>query len=320
MEKLKRIFSPLILLLAAIIWGFAFVAQDAADTVPAFTLGAARSLLGAIFLFALIPVLDRLRGSERRLFSRHGVGINKIELASGAVLGVVLAIASVFQQLGISSGTDGGKAAFITALYIVFVPIYALALKRRASLNAWVSVGIAAAGFYLLCIRGDFSIAPSDMLVALCALIFPIHILLIDRYSPLCDGVRMSAVQFLSATVVNTVFALIFEGVESFSTVGDNLLPILYLGIGSSGIAYTLQIIGQRGSDPTSSAIILSLESVFGVIGTAVILHQTLTPREYIGCAVLLVAVLLSQINPVELIKEKRQNIDTGRHESATEE
>ena len=130
----------------------------------------------------------------------------------------------------------------------------------------------------------------------------------------------MSAVQFLSATVVNTVFALIFEGVESFSTIGDNLIPILYLGIGSRGIAYTLQIIGQRGSDPTSSAIILSLESVFGVIGTAVILHQTLTPREYIGCAVLLVAVLLSQINPVELIREKRRKTDKGSDESGAEE
>ena len=294
---LKRLVSPFILLLASVIWGFAFAAQDAASEVPAFTLGFGRSLLATVFLALLIPILDRVRGSERRLFSSHGVGLNRDELLGGAIAGVFLAIASVLQQLGINMGTDGGKAAFITALYVVIVPIYALALKKRAALNVWISVGIAAVGFYLLCIKSDLTVAPSDLLVAGCALLFPVQILAIDRFAPRCDGVRMSLVQFATATVVNAIFALIFEGGIDFIAMGADILPLLYLGIGSSGIAYTLQIIGQRGTDPSAATLILSLESVFGVIGTAAFLGQSLTLREYLGCGIVLTAVILSELD-----------------------
>ena len=294
---LKRLASPLILLAAAVIWGFAFAAQDAASEVPAFSLGFGRSLLACLFLIPVIMVFDRVKNSERRLFSSHGVGLNRAELVGGAIAGVMLALASALQQLGINNGTDGGKAAFITALYVVIVPIYALALGKRAAINVWGGVIIAAVGFYFLCIKSDFTVAPSDLLVAGCALLFPIQILAIDRFSPRCDGVRMSLVQFATATVVNAIFALAVEGGIDFSAMLADILPLLYLGIGSSGVAYTLQIIGQRGADPSAATLILSLESVFGVIGTALFLGQSLTLREYLGCGIVLVAVILSQLD-----------------------
>ena len=299
--KFKKLLSPALLVSAAMIWGFAFAAQDAASEVPAFTLGAVRSLLAGIFLVIIIPIFDRVHGGDRRLFSLSGkrpsVDLSRSELIGGAICGVILALASALQQIGIASGTDGGKAAFITALYVVLVPIYGLALKRRAPLNVWISVGIAVVGFYFLCINDGFSIATEDLLVVGGALVFPFHILAIDRFAPKCDGVRMSMVQFFVAAAVNAVLALILDGATDPSLLLEHTLPVLFLGIGSSGIAYTLQIVGQKGTPPAAASILLSLESVFGVIGTAMFLGQTLRPREYIGCAIVLLAVILSQLS-----------------------
>ena len=305
MNKKKYIASSL-LLLAAVIWGFAFAAQDAASGMGAFTLGFARSIIAGVFLIFVVILFDRVTGSERKLFSKRGIDLNKSELIGGVIIGTVLVIASAFQQIGINSGTDGGKAAFITALYVVLVPIYALALKKRAALNVWISVGIAVVGFYLLCIKDDFTVALSDLLVIAASMIFPIHILTIDRFSAKCDGIRMSMVQFFTAAVLNLTVALVTEGTGELSLVVPNILPILFLGIGSSGIAYTLQIIGQKDVPPAAASIILSLESVFGVIGTALFLGQTLSPREYLGCAVVLLAVILSQIDFKTIIKKHR--------------
>lgn len=305
--KRNKLLSPLLLLAASMIWGFAFAAQDAASDVGAFTLGFARSLIAGIFLIFVVILLDKVTANGRRLFARGKIDINKYELIGGVICGAVLTIASAFQQIGINQGTDGGKAAFITALYVVMVPIYSLALKKKAPVNVWISIGIAIIGFYLLCIKNDLSIEPSDALVLICALIFPIHILTIDRFSPKCDGVRMSMVQFFSAAIINLIPTILLERGSGIGVVFDNVLPILFLGIGSSGIAYTLQIIGQNGINPSAAAIILSLESVFGVVGTAIFLGQTLTPREYIGCAVVLIAVILSQID-LSLFKHKRKN------------
>ena len=293
------------LLVASMIWGFAFAAQDAASEVGAFTLGFARSLIAGVFLIFVIILLDRAMRTERKLFSRGKIDITKYELIGGVICGTVLALASAFQQIGINRGTDGGKAAFITALYVVVVPIYSLLLKKRAPLNVWISVGIAAVGFYLLCIKNDLTVSLSDLLVVACSLIFPIHILAIDHFSPRCDGVRMSMVQFFTAAFINLVIALFTERGAEVTSVFDNILPILFLGIGSSGIAYTLQIIGQKGVNPSAAAIILSLESVFGVVGTAMFLGQTLSVREYIGCGVVLIAVILSQIDFKSFVKNK---------------
>lgn len=305
--KYKKLISPAILLAAAMIWGFAFAAQDAASEVGAFTLGFSRSIIAGVFLIAVVMILDRITKNGRVLFSKRGVDINRDEMIGGVICGVILAAASAFQQIGINAGTDGGKAAFITALYVVLVPIYALALKKKAPINVWVSIVIAMVGFYLLCIKENLTMAPSDILVVIAAVIFPIHILTIDHFSPRCDGVRMSMVQFFVAAIVNLIIALIAESPLDFPLVADNILPILFLGIGSSGVAYTLQIIGQKGVNPAVASIILSLESVFGVIGTALFLGQTLSLREYIGCAVVLAAVVLSQIDLTAIKKTKTE-------------
>ena len=302
----KKYISTALLFMAAVIWGFAFAAQDSASNMGAFTLGFARSVVAGVFLIGVILAFDKISGSQRRLFSKKGVDLNRIEIIGGIIIGTVLTVASAFQQLGINAGTDGGKAAFITALYVILVPIYALALRKKAPINVWISVAIAVVGFYLLCIKDDFSIAFSDLLVIAAAMIFPVHILTIDHFSPKCDGIRMSMVQFFTAAVLNLVIALIAEGVGELGTVMPNILPVLYLGIGSSGIAYTLQILGQKDVNPAVASIILSLESVFGVIGTALFLGQTLTPREYLGCAIVLVAVILSQIDFTTLLKKNK--------------
>ena len=305
----KKYLSSALLLLAAIIWGFAFAAQDAASEVGAFTLGFSRSIVAGIFLIGAVMLFDKLLGTGRHLFSKQGIDLNRHELIGGVIIGAVLTAASAFQQIGINSGTDGGKAAFITALYVILVPIYALALKKRAPINVWISIGIAVVGFYLLCIKTDLTIAPSDLLVVCASLIFPVHILTIDHFSVKCDGIRMSMVQFFTAAILNLIIALIAEGPSELGEIFPAIGPILFLGIGSSGIAYTLQIIGQKGVNPAAASIILSLESVFGVIGTALFLGQTLTPREYLGCAVVLVAVILSQIDLSSFIKKaKREN------------
>lgn len=310
----RKYISTALLFVAAVIWGFAFAAQDAASDMGAFTLGFARSIVAGVFLVGVVIIFDKLLGTGRQLFSRRGIDVNKTELISGSIIGVVLVVASAFQQIGINSGTDGGKAAFITALYVVLVPVYALALKKRAPINVWISIAIAVVGFYFLCIKSDLTVAPSDLLVIGASMIFPIHILTIDHFSPKCDGIRMSMVQFFTASVLNLVIALIAEGPAQFGMIIPNMMPILYLGIGSSGIAYTLQILGQKGVNPAAASIILALESVFGIIGTALFLGQMLTPREYLGCAIVLVAVVFSQID-LEAIAKKRKKTEEQKTE-----
>lgn len=294
--KIKKYIPHLLLLLAAMIWGFGFAAQDAIEGLGALTIGASRNWMAGFFLILVTMAMDRVRGNDRRLISRRGIDLTKTEIIGGILCGVALTAASFFQQAGISAGTNGGKAAFITSLYVVLVPIYALALKKKAPFNVWIGVAIAAVGFYLLCVKSDLTISAEDILVILCALIFPLHILIIDHFSPRTDGVRLSMIQFFTCALIQTVLALVLEWPLDIVGVGANLLPLIYLGIGSSGVAYTLQILGQNGVNPAAASIIMSLESVFGVIGTAIVLGTQLEVREYIGCAIVLVAVILSQL------------------------
>lgn len=303
---IKKLLSPSLLLLAAILWGFAFVAQDKSSEIPPFTLGWARSVIAGVFLIFIIILIDRVMKTGRKLISKRGIDFNRHELIGGAICGVVLALASLFQQMGINAGTDGGKAAFITALYVVLVPIYALVLRKRATVTVWVAVGISVIGFYLLCIKEDLTVLPSDLLCLLGSALFPVHILTIDHFSAKCDGVRMSCIQFFSAAVFNGIMALILERPLAFSSVGVSILPVLYLGIVSSGVAYTLQIIGQKDVPPAAASIILSLESVFGAIGAAIILGSKMTLREYAGCAIVFLAVVLSEIDIKSLFKKKK--------------
>ncbi len=246
-----------------------------------------------------IPFLDKFRKTERHLIQKgKAPDFNKTEIIGGIICGAILTVATAFQQTGLGDGTDAGKAAFITALYVVIVPILTMFSGRLTPINVWISIAIAVVGFYLLCIKENFTIVPSDALVLVCALIFSLHIIAIDRFSPRCDGVRMSCVQFFSAFVFNLIFALIFEGTVPFAEIFDKLPSLLYLGICSSGIAYTLQIVGQGqdNANPSVASIVLSLESVFGVIGGALLLGEVMQPREYVGCAVVFVSVVLSQI------------------------
>ena len=307
MKRLTKFISPVLLVLAALIWGLAFSAQKSAEAIPPLTLGAARSLFAAVFLIFVIIAFDAVQKNGRKLISKRGIDLTRVEIIGGIICGAVLALASFFQQLGMNEGTDAGKSAFITALYVVLVPIYAICLKKRAPLNVWISMPIAVVGFYLLCITDSFSIEPSDVYVIICSLIFPIHILAIDRFSPSCDGIRMSCVQFFAAAVINAILALIFESPIAFGAIGDALLSVIYLGICSSGIAYTLQIIGQRGTDPAAASILLSLESVFGVLGAAMLLGETMSTREYIGCGVVFVAVIISELDLKAIFRRKNR-------------
>ena len=271
---MKKHLSSLLFLIAAMLWGFAFSAQKGAANLSTFTIGSVRNIFATLFLLAAIPCLDKFTKNGRRLISRERLfDFNKQELIGGAICGTILTVASAFQQFGVGEGTDAGKAAFITALYVVIVPLISLIFGKKSPLNVWISVGIAVVGFYFLCIKDDFSVVFSDMLVLLCAVIFALHIIAIDKYSPGCDGVRLSCVQFFVAFILNTALTLVFDSPIDFAIIAEALPSLIYLGICSSGIAYTLQIVGQ-GMDnvnPAVASIILSLESVFGVIGAAIV-------------------------------------------------
>ena len=295
MNSLKKIIPPLLCLTAAMIWGFAFTAQKGAAMLDAFTVGSLRNIFATLFLLAVIPLFDKMKqkatGEKRKKF------FTKTELLGGAVCGIILTAASAFQQTGLQDGTDAGKAAFITALYVVLVPVISLALGKRTALSVWISVFVAAIGFYFLCIKGDFTLTPSDTLVLICALIFALHIIAIDRFSPSSDGVRLSCVQFFVSFILNSILVLIFEFPISTEALGEALPSLLYLGVCSSGIAYTLQILAQKDINPAACSVILSLESVFGVIGGAIFIGERMTGREYLGCAIVFFAVILSQID-----------------------
>ena len=300
---MKKRISTLLLVIATVIWGVAFISQKQAAVIPAFTVGSARSLLASIFLFAMIPIMDRLTKNGRGIDAKRGMlDFTKRELIGGLIAGIIMAVATAFQQYGLA-GTDAGKAAFITALYVVFVPIMSTFLGKKPSLFSIISIPVAIIGFYFLCIKPGSTIELSDALVLVCAIIFAIHIIAIDRFSSDCDGVRLSFIQFFVAFVLNTLLAFIVEG--GIDIVGSiSVLPsLLFLGICSSGIAYTLQIIGQKDTDPTVASMILSLESVFGIIGAALFLGEKMSMREYIGCGIVFIAILLAQIDIVSLKK-----------------
>jgi len=295
---MKKKLSPLILLLASVIWGAAFVAQKAASELPPFTLIAVRSVFAVIFLIPVIAVSDRLTSNGRRLFIKKKpfVGITKRELLSGAICGVFLFVASALQQIGIAD-TDTGKASFITALYVVIVPIYALFFGKRSSVTVWISVGLAMVGFYFLCLSGGFTLAFSDLVILLCAFVFAMQITAIDKSLEYCEPIRLSAVQFLTSAVLGIAVALMFESPISFDKIVGFLPELLFLGIGSSGVAYTCQIIGQKDTPAPVATIILSLESVFGALAAAIFLGERLSVPEYIGCAIVFLAVVLAQLD-----------------------
>ena len=309
---MRKKLSPLILLLASVIWGAAFVAQKAASELAPFTLIAVRSVFAVIFLIPVTVISDKLTGSERRLFisRKPYIGITLRELVSGALCGVFLFVASALQQIGIAD-TDTGKASFITALYVVIVPIYALFFGKRSPVTVWISVGLAMVGFYFLCLSGGFTLALSDLVILICAFVFAMQITCIDKSLERCEPIRLSMIQFLTSAVLGVAVALIFESPIAFDKILTYMPELLFLGIGSSGIAYTCQIIGQKDTPAPVATIILSLESVFGALAAAIFLEERLSTEEYIGCAIVFLAVVLAQLDVKTIfLKLKSRCID----------
>ena len=295
----KKMLSNIMLLITAIIWGSAFVAQKSGmDYIEPFTYGGIRTFIGGL---ALIPVIlfmnnrsSKKAGKEEptKAFDPEK---DKTAFIGGLCCGAALFVASSLQQFGMLY-TTAGKAGFITTLYVVFVPILSLFLRKRVRPVMWICVALGAAGLYLLCMTdASFKLQRGDTLVLLCAVAFAIHILVIDYFAPKADGVKISCVQFLFAGALGILCMFLFETPDL-----DNILacwlPILYAGLLSSGVGYTLQIVAQKDADPTAASLILCLESVFAVISGAIILHETMSLRELSGCAVIFLAVIISNL------------------------
>lgn len=297
MRKTGQMRNSLLLLLTAFIWGVAFVAQSVGgDAVGCFTFNGVRSLIGAVVLIPVIFFLDAQKKrelGEKKFLEQKGDP--KTLLLGGICCGVMLCIASNFQQFGISF-TTVGKAGFITAMYILIVPILGLFMKKKVGPKVWIGVVLATIGLYMLCMTSErFSLSKGDILVLICAGFFSLHILIIDYFSPKVDGVRMSCIQFLVCGIISMVIAFVLE-TPSFSAVLSGWLPILYAGVMSCGVAYTLQIVGQKNMDPTVASLILSLESVFSVLAGWILLNQTLSIRELFGCVLMFLAIILAQL------------------------
>lgn len=304
----KKLSGSIMLLIAAIIWGTAFVAQsEGMAYVEPFTYGGLRTLLGGIVLIPIVLVFRR-KGSSQETCSAAGREQLRNTVKGGICCGLVLFAASSLQQWGITM-TTAGKAGFITALYIIIVPVFELILYRKTSLRVWLCVTVAAAGFWLLCIKEGFTVGMGDMLVLLCAVCFAVHIITIDHFNKKnVDPVLMSCIQFFTAGSIMTVCMFIFEEPE-IGAILDAKYTILYAGIMSSGAAFTLQILGQRTAEPASATLIMSLESVFAALSGWIILHEQLLPKELLGCILVFGAVICVQLkNPFSVFRTDKSN------------
>ena len=299
--------NSLLLLLCSLIWGTAFVAQSAGSGMGACSFLAGRSWLAVLVLLPTVKVFDLVRQrstgttgapktpEERRCLRRASL-----------VCGTLLFVASAAQQFGLTLNPSTAKAGFLTAMYVVLVPIFGLALGRRGSPQLWLSVAIAVCGLYLLCMKDGFgSIQSSDGLLLLCAVLFSFQIMSIDHFSPLVDGVRLSLIQFIVVAVESSAAALIFE-TPTLAEYGANFLPVVYCGVMSSGAGYTLQILGQKELNPAIASLIMCLESVFSALGGWLLLGQNLSMRESAGCTLIFAAVVLSQLPFAELRRCKK--------------
>ena len=291
--KNKKLLGNILLTLTAIIWGCAFVAQRVGmESIEPFTFTAARMALAAAAVgpVALLKGRREMRRSpEAQRSSRSSTVIG------GLCCGSFLAAASLFQQAGVVY-TTAGKAGFITALYMLLVPIlHFLLFRKKNRWHVWLAVLIGLIGMYLLCLTESFRLTRGDALVCVCALLFSGHILCCDHFARTCDPVRVSAIQFLTASVISAVLAFLTEE-PSLGKLSSAAIPILYCGLLSGGLGYTLQIVAQRFTDPTIASLLMSLESVFAVLAGALLLHERMSARELAGCVVLFAAIVLVQI------------------------
>lgn len=286
--KLRNAF---ILALTAFIWGTAFVAQSVGmDYLEPFTFNGVRNFIGAIALLPCIALLNRLEEKK----DRKNKGKRKDLIVGGISCGLCLFAASSLQQIGLQYTTTG-KAGFITAFYIVLVPVLGIFLHRKTGWKVWLAVVISIVGLYFLCITEKLSIGQGDVLIFICALIFAVHIMIIDYFSPKVDGVKMSCIQFFVCGSISLIPMFVFE-TPTWNGLFLSVGPLLYAGVLSSGVAYTLQIIGQKGVNPAIASLILSLESCFAVLAGWLVLGQKLSVRESVGCILMFAAIILAQL------------------------
>lgn len=296
-----KVRNSMLLLLTALVWGVAFVAQrQGGASAGPYTFNCIRSFLGALVLLPVILFRDKHGAGkkpqskeERRLLSQGGV-----------LCGLILFAASTLQQMGMYYGTTAGKAGFLTACYILLVPVFGIFFQKKCGWNVWVSIVVAVVGLYFLCLTDRFTFQRSDVLVLLCAVCFSVHIMVVDHFSPLVDGVRMACIQFcicaawgmfpMMAVDVQRIGAAAWQ--QSLGSI-DVWIPILYAGFISCGVGYTLQIVGQNGVNPAIASLLMSLESVFSVLAGMLILHETMTGREILGCVLVFAAVIFAQMN-----------------------
>ena len=293
-HKSKQISSSLLLALTALIWGASFVAQSVGmDHVGPFTFNSVRSILGGTVLLP-VNIFQSKKNKVQSSSKEDERKARKSLLIGGLSCGIALAISSSIQQIGISY-TTVGKAGFITALYIVIVPIMGLFLKKKVHVIIWLSVVLATIGLYLISITEGLTIGRGDFLILLCALGFSVHILIIDHYSPRVDVVKLSCIQFFVAGILCGIPMFAVESPD-ITSILDAAAPIMYSGIMSSGVGYTLQMVGQKHVKPVLASLILSMEAVFAALSGWLILGETLSARELLGCAFVFVAILLAQI------------------------
>lgn len=278
--------------LCALVWGFAFVAQQKASSdVPTFTFNGLRFSLAVVTIgiFILVnTIVDKKKGTKR-------IGWNKSTLVGGALCGLSLFVANNLQQYAIAQ-TSIGKTGFITALYIVFVPLFNVLLRRRIPTNGKFAIVFAVLGFYIMCINGDSGLTYADALLLLCAIMFSLQIMFIDVFVSDADPLKLTFVQFVVASILSLP-AMAIEGFPPASAIGANIIPILYVGIMSAGVGFTFQTIGQKYAPPELATLIMSLESVIAFIGGVAFLHESYSTKEFVGCIIVLLSVYLAQIN-----------------------
>ena len=300
--------ANILLLLTAAIWGLAFVAQKVgAEHVGAFTYNGIRFALGSISLIPLILFLNKKKGENEKTKNNDRDSL-KLTVKAGIIAGCALFIATSLQQMGVM-GTTAGKAGFITGLYMVIVPILGLFLKQKVNKSTWLGIVIAIIGLYLLSINEDFSISNGDLLVLIGSVGWAVHILLIDNFTKKIDPLKLSSVQFATCSILSLVMAIIFEDINMVGISGA-MVSILYGGLLSVGVAYTLQVVAQKNAKPSHAAILLSMESVFGALGGAMFLGERIGARGLVGCILIFIAIIISQLKPSEKgSKDMAENI-----------
>ncbi len=279
-------------LTCALLWGTAFVAQDLCADLSPFWFNALRSMI-AVGVLGVFLLCRRKIQIKKGTYQKQNP---KMLWLGGLVCGLVLSLASNLQQFGISAGSGAGKAGFLTATYVVIVPLIAMIFGKKNTLTVWISVVLTLVGLYLLCVKGDFTIAPADLYLVACSVAFALQVIAVDWFIQKVDGIALSWVQFVFMTLFSGVFALLFGGPLPVARLGEWVMPLLYIGIFSNSVAYTLQNLAQKDANPTVVSLIFSLESVFSVGAGALLLQERLQLREYVGCVLMMGAVVLSQI------------------------